>query len=134
MGYPPGRYAARLPLARGVATATMLGVTDPGRTRGKVPGASVAYPALARSVTTAYNKHARIANPLERTVAYSELLRALQEQIEIVSAERDAALVEVLAAATHPSHRALARDLHLSRQRVDQLAAIARRGGRRRRG
>jgi hypothetical protein len=89
---------------------------------------------LVRAVQAADRRHARIGDPLERTVAYSRLLRALQEQVEAVTAERDQALIEVLAARTHPSHRQLSRELVLSRQRVDQLAAIAARGGRPRRG
>ena len=95
--------------------------------------ASDDYPALVRAVAAAEHRHARISDPLERTLALTTLIRALQEQLELVSGERDAALAEVLGAAPHPSHRRLSRDLFLSRQRVDQLAAIARRGGRARR-
>jgi hypothetical protein len=63
----------------------------------------------------------------------TSLIRALHEQQELVAGD-DAALTEVAAAHTHPSHPRLATDLLLSRQRVDQLAPIARRGGRERRG
>ena len=94
---------------------------------------SDAYPALVRAVAAAERRHTRITNPLDRTVALTTLIRALQEQLELVAGERDAALIEVLAAHTHPSHRRLATDLYLSRQRVDQLARIARAGGRDRR-
>ena len=96
--------------------------------------ASDSYSALVRAVTAAEARHRRITDPLARTLALTELIRALQEQLELVAGERDAALSEVLTTRTHPSHRRLARDLHLSRQRIDQLALIARRGGRERRG
>lgn len=95
--------------------------------------ASDDYPSLVRAVAAAERRHTRIGNPLDRTVALTTLIRALQEPLELVAGERDAALTEVLAAHTHPSHRRLATDLYLSRQRVDQLARIARRGGRDRR-
>jgi hypothetical protein len=91
------------------------------------------YPAVARSVRQAEQRHARLATPLERAAAYGRLLQALGEHVAEVTAERDAALIEVLSQDTHPSHRRLALDLGLSRQRVDQLAAIATRGGRPRR-
>jgi hypothetical protein len=97
------------------------------------PAASEDYPALVRAVAAAERRHTHIGDPLDRTVALTTLIRALQEQLELVAGERDQALIEVLAAHTHPSHRRLSTDLFLSRQRVDQLAAIARRGGRARR-
>jgi ferredoxin len=58
--------------------------------------ASDAYPALVRAVQAVERRHAHVSDPLERTVAYSHLLRALQEQVEAVTAERDQALIEVL--------------------------------------
>ena len=91
------------------------------------------YPALARAVHAAERRHTQLTSPLERAVAYGKLLRALGEHVTAVTAERDAALIEVLGQEGHPSHRNLARNLGLSRQRVDQLAAIAARGGRPRR-
>lgn len=91
------------------------------------------YRALARAVHAAERRHTQLAPPLERAVAYGNLLRALGEHVAAVTAERDAALIEVLGQEGHPSHRNLARNLGLSRQRVDQLAAIAARGGRPRR-
>lgn len=97
------------------------------------PGDDHAYPTLARAVHAAERRHAQLASPLERAVAYGQLLRALGEHVTAVTAERDAALIEVLGQEGHPSHRNLARNLGLSRQRVDQLAAIAARGGRLRR-
>jgi hypothetical protein len=91
------------------------------------------YPALARAVHAAERRHSQLTSPLEQAVAYGKLLRALGEHVAAVTAERDAALIEVLEQEGHPSHRNLARNLGLSRQRVDQLAAIAARGGRPRR-
>lgn len=67
-------------------------------------------------------------------MALTSLIRALQEQLELVAGEGGAALIEVRAEGVHPPHRKLAGEVFLSRQRVDQLARIARRGGRARRG
>jgi hypothetical protein len=67
---------------------------------------------------------------LERATEYGELIAVLQEQVTAVTAERDAALMEVLSTPGRPSNRQLATRLGLSAQRVDQLAAIARQGGR----
>lgn len=94
---------------------------------------TAAYPAVARGVRQAEQRHAHLTTPLERAVAYGQLLQALGELVAEVTAERDAALIEVLTQHSHPSHRRLARELGLSRQRVDQLAAIVTRGGRPRR-
>jgi hypothetical protein len=62
---------------------------------------------------------------LDRTLALTTLIRALQEQLDLVAGERDRVPIEVLAARTHPSHRRLSRDLFLWRKRVDQLAKFA---------
>ena len=97
------------------------------------PSPSAAYPALARAVESAARTAARIADPLERARALTALLAALGHETTLVTGERDAAVAELLASGAHPSHRALSRDLGLSRQRVDQLAAHGRRGGRPRR-
>lgn len=91
------------------------------------------YPVLAAVVHDAQQRHAQLESPIDRAVAYGRLLRALGEHVAAVTADRDAALIELLGQENHPSHRSLARDLGLSRQRVDQLAAIAARGGRPRR-
>lgn len=91
------------------------------------------YPVLAGVVHDAQQRNAQLASPIDRAVAYGRLLRALGEHVAAVTADRDAALIELLGQEKHPSHRSLARDLGLSRQRVDQLAAIAARGGRPRR-
>ena len=96
--------------------------------------ASQDYPALVRAVEAAARRHERIADPLVRAQAYARLLAALGEQVAWVAGDRDAALIEVLGEPAHPSHRALSGELGLSRQRVDQLARIARAGGRPRRG
>jgi transposase IS116/IS110/IS902 family protein len=52
------------------------------------------------------------------------------QQVVGVTAERDAALAEVLTGPDAPSHRELADEVGISRQRVDQLAKIAAAGGR----
>jgi hypothetical protein len=109
-----------------------MDATDPDRApEGSRKGDD--YPALARAVHAAERRHAQLTSPLERAVSYGKLLRALGEHVAAITAERDAALIEVLGQEGHPSHRNLARNLGLSRQRVDQLAAIAARGGRPRR-
>jgi hypothetical protein len=109
----------------------MRTVTTPGE-RDERP-ASEDYPALGCAVEAAARRHERIADPLARARAHARLLAALGEQVAWVAGDRDAALIEVLADAAHPSHRALSGELGLSRRRVDQLARIARAGGRPRR-
>ncbi len=109
-----------------------MDVTDPDSAPDRTHD-DVEYSALARVVRAAEQRHAQLPSPLERAVSYGRLLRALGEHVAAVTAERDAALIEVLEQEGHPSHRNLARNLGLSRQRVDQLAAIAARGGRPRR-
>src|SRR4051794_9550273 len=91
------------------------------------------YPALTRAVSQALGRHSRLADPVERAAALGELLAALHEEVLAVTAERDAALIEVLQAPGRPSNRALASRLGISSARVDRLALIARRGGRTRR-
>jgi len=88
------------------------------------------YAALARAVTAAVHTAMRRPDPYTRTRALTDLLAALHEQTVAVTAERDALLIAVLAEQGRPSNRALAADLGLSRQRIDQLAAHARVGGR----
>lgn len=106
----------------------------PGPQRTTREPASAGYPALARAVEAAARRHGRVKDPLERARALSVLLEALAEQVNWVTAERDAALIELFRSAEYPSHRALSTDLGLSRQRVDQLARHTRAGGRPRRG
>lgn len=91
------------------------------------------YPALTRAVQEATRQHSLVADPVERASAFGYLLSALHEEVLAVTAERDAALTEVLRSAERPSNRALARRLGISPQRVDRLASIVRRGGRERR-
>jgi hypothetical protein len=91
------------------------------------------YPSLARAVEAVVRRHGRVTDPLERARALSALLEALGEQVNTVTAERDAALIELFQSGEYPSHRALSTDLGLSRQRVDQLARHGRAGGRPRR-
>ena len=88
------------------------------------------YAALVRAVTAAVHAAMRRPDAYTRTRALTELLAAVHEQTVAVTAERDALLIDVLAEQGRPSNRALAADLGLSRQRIDQLAAHARAGGR----
>jgi hypothetical protein len=96
-------------------------VTEPGEAG---TTASANYPALARAVEVAARRHDRIRDPLERARALSQVLAALSEQVNWVTADRDTALIDVFESGTH-----LSGDLGLSRQRVDQLAHIARAAG-----
>jgi hypothetical protein len=107
-------------------------VSGPKRPK-RPPSASNEYATLVRAVEAAARRHNRIPDPLERARALSELLAALGKQMALVTGDRDAALIELFRAGNYLSHRALSRDVGLSRQRVDQLAAHARAGGRPRR-
>jgi hypothetical protein len=71
----------------------------------------------------------RRSTPLARVGGYGHLLAVLHELTVMVTAERDAAPAEVLRGSDHGSHRALAKELGISRQRVDQLALISAVGG-----
>ena len=73
------------------------------------------------------------ADPGARARALSRLLAVMAEQVVAVAAERDQAVIELLSAEGHRSHRALSKELGVSRQRVDQLARYAAAGGRPRR-
>ena len=68
-----------------------------------------------------------------RARALSQLISVLADQVMAVTAERDQAILELLSAEGHLSHRALSKELGVSRQRVDQLARYAEAGGRPRR-
>ena len=59
--------------------------------------------------------------PATRACAYAELLTLLQEQVVAVAGESDTALGELIESRPGASNPVLARDLNLSRQRVDQL-------------
>lgn len=88
------------------------------------------YDAIGRTVAAAARAATRTGDDLTKTRRLTELLAALHEQVVAVTAERDAVLTTVLAQQPRLSNRALASDLGLSRQRVDQLAAQSRAGGR----
>lgn len=88
------------------------------------------YDAIGRTVAAAARAATRAGDELGKARALTDLLAALHEQVVAVAAERDAVLTAVLAEQPRPSNRALAADLGLSRQRVDQLAAQSRAGGR----
>lgn len=85
---------------------------------------------MVTSIVRTSRRVSRHRDALERAIEYGELIGVLQEQVKAVTAERDAALIEVLSSPGRPSNRQLAARLGLSAQRVDQLAAIARQGGR----
>lgn len=89
--------------------------------------------AIVDAVRQAESAAIAATSPQDRARALSALLGLLQEQVVAVTAERDQALIELLGQPSHPSHRSLAADLGMSRQRVDQLAEHARAGGRPRR-
>lgn len=85
---------------------------------------------MVEAIARTTRRIGRGSDPLERAVQYGELIAALQEQVSLIAAERDAAITEVLATVPGMSHRQLAARLGISAQRVDQLAKIARAGGR----
>jgi hypothetical protein len=85
---------------------------------------------VVEAIARASRRVGRRADPLERALGYGELIAELQDQVSLVAAERDAAITEVLATVPGMSHRRLAARLGVSAQRVDQLAKIARAGGR----
>lgn len=62
--------------------------------------------------------------------ACAQLLAVLHEQVMHVTAHRDAALTELLREQPNASNSQLARQLNMSRQRVDQLKGHLRSGGR----
>lgn len=97
-------------------------------TTGRRREVSGPYPALARAVRQALDRHAKQPDPLARAAELGKLLEAIQEQVLPVAEARDAALLELLRAEPRPSNRALAQLLGISPQRVAQLAALARRG------
>jgi len=85
---------------------------------------------MVEAIARTTRRIGRRADPLERAVEYGELIAVLQEQVSLVAAERDLAITKVLATVPGMSHRQLATQLGISAQRVDQLAKIARAGGR----
>jgi hypothetical protein len=93
----------------------------------------VAAGELAAAVQAAQAAIGRLPERQERVRAYGELLAALGEQALAVTAERDRELIALLGQQPRPSNRALAEELGMSRQRVDQLARHVRAGGRPRR-
>jgi hypothetical protein len=90
--------------------------------------------ALAAAVRTVQADVGRLPGSYERVRAYGQLLAVLAEQVLAVTAERDRELLHLLEQQPRPSNRALADELGMSRQRVDQLARHVRAGGRPRRG
>lgn len=90
------------------------------------------FAALAGAVAATHRRVLRHDDPVQRLRAFSELLRELQRHTVAVTAERDAELKRLLRRKNAPSHRELAEAVGVSRQRIDQLAAIAASGGRRR--
>ena len=87
--------------------------------------------ALQRAVSSAL-EHANSRDcPLDRARAQARLLGLLQDLVVSVTAARDLALADLLLSQPGASNRALAKQLNLSRQRVDQLKRHVRAGGRR---
>ena len=70
------------------------------------------------------------ADPLARALGLGALIDRLQRHVEELARDRDGAITAVLTGPRPPSHRALARQLGISAQRVDQLARLARDGRR----
>jgi hypothetical protein len=75
----------------------------------------------------------RQAEPLERALVHTAVIRELHALVTDVAAERDSALRQLLLDAPATTSRRLAPLLGVSRQRVDQLRAHVSRGGRSRR-
>jgi len=88
------------------------------------------FSTVVEAIERASRRVGRRADPLERALGYGKLIAELQDQVTLVAAERDAAITEVLATVPGMSHRRLAARLGVFAQRVDQLAKIARAGGR----
>jgi hypothetical protein len=87
--------------------------------------------ALRRAVSIALDRANSRSTPGDRARAQAGLLGLLQDLVVSVTAARDTALAEMLANQPGASNRALAKQLSLSRQRVDQLKRHVRAGGRR---
>ena len=88
-----------------------------------------AWPALPRAVDSVLERLARHDDPIEQARQLGDLLARLAEQVDRVTSRRDAVLIQILET-EQLSQRALAREFGLSHQRVSQLAAHARAGGR----
>jgi hypothetical protein len=86
--------------------------------------------ALRRAVGTALDHANSRRTPRDRARAQAGLLGLLHDLVVSVAAARDDALAEMLANQPGASNRALAQQLNLSRQRVDQLKRHVRTGGR----
>jgi hypothetical protein len=86
---------------------------------------------LRRAVGTALEHANSRSTPRDRARAQAGLLGLLQDLVVSVTAARDTALAELLLSQPEASNRALAKQLNLSRQRVDQLKRHIRAGGRR---
>lgn len=95
---------------------------EPAQAKGQ-ESAAPTFPLLAQAVVDALRESADNPEPLGVARGCGALLEALHQQVLIVQARRDAALLEVLRSPLSVSHYALARELGVSRQRVDQLAA-----------
>jgi hypothetical protein len=87
--------------------------------------------ALRQAVGLALD-HANLrSTPGERARAQAALLTLLQDLVVSIAAARDKALAEMLVNQPDASNRSLAKQLNLSRQRVDQLKRHLQAGGRR---
>ena len=101
---------------------------DDGRT-GRIPTEDEL--ALRRALFLALDHANSRSTPRDRARAQAALLGLLQDLVVSVTAARDTALAEMLVNQPDASNRALAKQLNLSRQRVDQLKRHVRAGGRR---
>ncbi len=86
--------------------------------------------ALRKAVDLALDHARSRSTPGDRARAQAALLTLLQDLVVGVAAERDKALAEMLVTQPDASNRSLAKQLNLSRQRVDQLKRHVLAGGR----
>jgi hypothetical protein len=87
--------------------------------------------ALRQAVGLALDHANSRSTPRDRARAQAALLTLLQDLVVSIAAARDEALAEMLVSQPQASNRSLAKQLNLSRQRVDQLKRHVQAGGRR---
>jgi len=81
------------------------------------------FAALVEAVAGALVEAVQDDDPVRVARECGQLLEALHQQVLTVQSARDSALMQVLKSSPTTSHYALARELGVSRQRIDQLAA-----------
>ena len=112
------------------SSASALSAMAQSASRGSADAAELV---LQRAVDAVLVEADSAGGPAARARAHARLLTLLQDQVLHVAAVRDAALAELVLARPAASNRALAAELNISRQRVDQLKRHVRAGGRRQR-